>query len=186
MDYFSIIIIAIALAMDAFSVSISCGMIIDKPDLGHYFRLSFHFGLFQFLMPIAGFFAGRYLETYIKTYDHWVAFALLILIGLKMIKDSFDKKNNNKIGKDPSHGFTLLLLAVATSIDALAVGISIGVLNKPILIPSIIIGVVCSFFSIIGIALGNRVSKYITNGAGIIGGIMLILIGIKILVEHTT
>ena len=184
MDFLTILLIAAALAMDAFSVSITCGMIIPRPGFGHYFRLSFHFGLFQFMMPIIGYSAGMYLEKYIRAVDHWIAFSLLLLIGLKMIHDAFQKKEEDTECKDPSRGLRLLILAVATSIDALAVGFSIGVLGGSIVLPSIIIGVVCAVFSIIGVALGNHASRYISRGGELIGGIVLILIGVKILIEH--
>ena len=187
MDYYSIIIIAVALAMDAFSVSISAGAAIGNPGPRHYFRLAFHFGLFQFMMPIIGFFGGMYLESYIRSYDHWIAFALLLFIGLKMVRESFKKENPDCPAderKDPSRGWSLIVLAVATSIDALAVGLSIGVLNRPILLPSIIIGVVCALFSVAGVALGNRVGSLVGKRAEAIGGIMLVAIGIKILIEH--
>lgn len=187
MDLASVIVIAVALAMDAFSVSITCGMVIPKPGFGHYFRLAFHFGLFQFMMPIIGFFGGMYLEGYIKAYDHWIAFALLMFIGLKMAKEAFTKKSPDCPAgerKDPSRGWTLVVLAVATSIDALAVGLSIGVLNNPILLPSVIIGLVCAAFSVAGVALGNRVGALVGRRAEAVGGLMLVAIGIKILVEH--
>ena len=183
MDLLSIILIAAALAMDAFSVSVSAGIIIKDPDFRHYFRLSFHFGFFQFIMPIAGYLAGIHIETYISNYDHWIAFALLSFIGIKMIRESFSKEERGIDKMDPSRGINLIILAVATSIDALAVGLSIGVLNKPILFPSIIIGVTCSLFSIIGIRIGRKISS-ISKKAEIIGGVVLILIGIKILIEH--
>ncbi|MBN2041829.1 MAG: manganese efflux pump [Spirochaetes bacterium] len=182
MDFLSVIIIAIALAMDAFSVSISAGMIIKNPDFRQYFRLSFHFGLFQFMMPVIGYFIGAYVEDYIKDYDHWIAFGLLFFIGSRMIYEAFSKKAEES-RKDPSRGIRLIVLAVATSIDALAVGLSIGVLNRPILLPGIIIGVICSLFSITGITIGKNLSK-VSNKAEILGGILLIIIGIKILFEH--
>ena len=187
MDLASVVIVAVALAMDAFSVCISCGMVIARPGPGHYFRLAFHFGLFQFMMPIIGFFGGMYLERYIKAFDHWIAFALLMFIGLKMIKEAFKKESADCPAgerKDPSRGWSLIVLAVATSIDALAVGLSLGVLNRPILVPSAIIGVVCAAFSAAGVALGNRVGSIVGKRAEAVGGLMLIAIGIKILVEH--
>jgi manganese efflux pump family protein len=187
MDLLSIIVVAVALAMDAFSVCVSCGMIIARPGFGHYFRLAFHFGLFQFMMPIIGFFGGMYLESYIKAYDHWIAFALLLFIGLKMVREAFRKESPDCPAgerKDPSRGWSLIVLAVATSIDALAVGLSIGVLNRPILLPSVIIGVVCALFSVIGVALGNRAGSLVGKRAEAIGGLMLVGIGIKILIEH--
>lgn len=186
MDLVEILIVAVALAMDAFSVCISCGMIIADPDLRHYFRLSFHFGLFQFMMPVIGYFGGLYLETYIKSFDHWIAFGLLLFIGLKMIYEAFSRKEETcEPARDPSRGWSLIVLAVATSIDALAVGLSFGVLGRPILIPSVIIGVVCALFSVIGISIGRRVGALVGKRAEAAGGLMLVAIGIKILAEHT-
>jgi putative Mn2+ efflux pump MntP len=187
MDLASVVIVAVALAMDAFSVCISCGMAIAKPGFGHYFRLSFHFGLFQFMMPIIGYFGGMYLERYIRSVDHWIAFGLLVFIGLKMIKEAFKKESADcpvEERKDPTRGWSLIVLAIATSIDALAVGLSLGVLNRPILLPSVIIGVVCASFSAVGVALGNRVGSLVGRRAEAVGGLMLVAIGIKILVEH--
>ena len=186
MDYISIIIVAIALAMDAFSVSISCGICIPDPRPEHYFRIAFHFGLFQFMMPIIGYFAGSQLENSIKEYDHWIAFGLLLFIGLKMIRESFQEEEIDPHcePKDPSRGMSLIILSIATSIDALAVGLSLGVLNRPIIVPSIIIGIVCSIFSIVGVALGNKVSNFAGKRAESIGGILLVAIGLKILFEH--
>jgi manganese efflux pump family protein len=186
MDLFSIFVVAVALALDAFSVCISCGMVIANPGPGHYFRLAFHFGLFQFMMPIIGYLGGIYLENYIKSYDHWIALGLLLFIGLKMIREAFSNSDTgDTCRRDPSRGWSLIVLAIATSIDALAVGLSIGVLNKPILFPSIIIGIVCALFSIVGVAIGNRVGPLFGKRAEAIGGLMLIAIGIKIFLEHT-
>lgn len=186
MDILSIIVVAVALAMDAFSVSISCGITIPKPGPRHYFRLAFHFGLFQFMMPVIGYFGGSLLEGHIGAYDHWVAFALLVFIGIKMIRDSL-AKDDPACGpeRDPTRGWSLLVLAVATSIDALAVGISIGVLGRPILLPSVIIGVVCALFSILGVAIGTKAGPLLGKRAGAFGGVMLVAIGIKIVIEHT-
>ncbi|HOO71714.1 MAG TPA: manganese efflux pump MntP family protein [Spirochaetota bacterium] len=183
MDILSVILIAVALAMDAFSVSISAGAVIGSPGFRHYFRLSFHFGLFQFMMPVIGYFGGMYLEKFIRDFDHWIAAGLLAIIGIKMIKESFAGEEK-KFDKDPSKGFSLIVLSVATSIDALAVGITIGVLNNPIFLPSVIIGLVCSLFSIAGVALGKKTAALLGNKAEAFGGVMLLIIGIKILVEH--
>ncbi len=184
MDYTTVIIIAVALAMDAFSVCISAGICIPKPNTGHYLRLAGTFGLFQFMMPIIGYFAGAWLEQWIENYDHWVAFAMLAFIGVKMISESLQPEEEGCEPRDPSRGGRLVLLAIATSIDALAVGLSIGVLRKPIFFPSIIIGVICAAFSIIGIAIGNRVSSFVGKRAESVGGVLLIAIGVKILIEH--
>ena len=178
------LLIAAGLAMDAFSVCISAGIIIPKPDAGHYFRLSFAFGFFQFIMPIIGYFLGVTVEPYIKTADHWIALAILGYIGGKMIYEGLKTDKDACKPKDPSRGRTLLFLAIATSIDALAVGVSYGVLAKPIIGAAIIIGVVCAVFSVIGITIGKKVGCLIGKRAEIIGGVCLIAIGIKILVEH--
>jgi putative Mn2+ efflux pump MntP len=182
-DIISVVAIAIGLAMDAFSVSIVAGITIEKPDIGHYARLSFHFGLFQFLMPLIGYAAGISVYTLIKDYDHWVAMIILTIIGVRMIRESFSTEEHDT-NKDPSRGFTLVFLSIATSIDALAVGLSLGVLQKPILLPSVIIGVVCALFSVAGIYLGKRVGALLGKRAERIGGIILIIIGIKIVFEH--
>lgn len=186
MDLISIIAIAVALAMDAFSVCISCGIAIPNPGFWHYFRLSFHFGLFQFMMPIIGYLGGMYLERYIRAYDHWIAFCLLLFIGLKMLHEAFSKKDGEACepARDPSRGLNLIVLSVATSIDALAVGITMGVMNQRILLPSVIIGVVCALFSLLGIALGSRVGSLFGKRSEAIGGIILVAIGLKILIEH--
>ncbi len=184
MDYITISGIAVALAMDAFSVSIAAGMIIDKPTFRHYFRLAFHFGLFQFIMPIIGYFAGYFIEHFIRDYDHWIALALLAYIGGRMIWESYKSRDRETFPRDPSRGWNLLLLAVATSIDALAVGLSLGVLSRPILFPSIVIGVTCSLFSIAGIAIGKRAGMLFGSRVERVGGIILIAIGVRIVMEH--
>ena len=186
MDPVSIIAVSVALAMDAFSVCISCGIAIPKPGFGHYFRLSFHFGLFQFMMPVIGYLGGMHLERYIRAYDHWLSFGLLMFIGLKMLHEAFTKKIDDRCvpARDPTRGVNLVVLSVATSIDALAVGISIGVMNQRILLPSVVIGVVCALFSLLGVAIGNRVGPLFGRRSEAIGGIALVAIGIKILAEH--
>jgi len=184
MDILSVIVIAVALAMDAFSVSISAGIIIKEPGPGHYFRLAFHFGLFQGVMPVLGYAGGMYLVDYISAYDHWIAFFLLAFIGIKMIRESFSENDDEKAHRDPSRGMRLVVLAVATSIDALAVGFSLGILNSPIFVPSIIIGVTCALFSAAGIAIGSRASRYLGRWGEVLGGSVLIIIGIKILADH--
>ena len=184
MDHLNILGIAVGLAMDAFSVSLAAGFIIEKPGLRHYFRLAFHFGLFQFFMPVIGYAAGKYVESWIRDYDHWVALTLLALIGGKMIRDSLSSDEEHRFSRDPSRGLTLIALAVATSIDALAVGLVIGVHGKPILYPSIVIGVVCAFFSVAGVFLGKRAGILLGKRVEMFGGILLIAIGLRIVYEH--
>ena len=176
--------IAISLAMDAFSVCIAAGVNIKEISGRHYFRLSFHFGLFQFLMPIIGYHFGLLIEKIISKYGHWVVLAVLSFIGIKMIYQSFsdDKENNDK--NDPSKGMTLILLSVATSIDAAAIGLSMATIKLPIVLPAIIIGLTCIIFSILGIVIGKKIGMVIGKWAERLGGLILIAIGVKVLLEH--
>ncbi len=182
MDFLEITGISVGLAMDAFSVSIAAGLFVYPPLSRYYFRVAFHFGFFQFIMPIMGYLAGSCIEPYIRSIDHWIAFLLLSYIGGKMIYESFQDDKN--FDRDPSRGLTLIVLAIATSIDALAVGLSLGVLNKPIIYPSIVIGGICAAFSVAGLAIGRRAGNMIGSRVERLGGIILIMIGIKIVIEH--
>ena len=184
MNLLTVIGISVSLAMDAFSVSVTSGVIIRKPTFRQYFRLAFHFGLFQFIMPVIGFYSGVLFEAVIRRYDHWVAFFLLLFIGGKMFYESFHTEDDDSVKKDPSKGRVLILLAVATSIDAAAIGFSFAALNIPILLPSIMIGLICVFFSALGIYLGTRIGNTFGKWAERFGGVILCGIGTKILVEH--
>ena len=137
-------------------------------------------------MPVLGYHGGEMIENIISRYDHWIAFALLCFIGVKMIVESFKKDDNNNPGacRDPSRGMTLVMLSVATSIDAAAVGFSFAALNTPIFLPAIIIGVVCAGCSAIGLYLGNKIGNRVGAWAERFGGGILIAIGVKIVVEH--
>lgn len=176
--------IAVALAMDAFSVSVSCGIYLSRPSPRDYFRVAFHFGLFQGTMPLAGYLAGKSMASYIAQWDHWLALALLSLIGLKMIYDGLQSEDDTTQCIDPTRGSRLILLALATSIDAFAVGVTLGVLNAPIIIPALTIGLVCMLVSALGMALGHHVSRWIQSGSEIIGGVLLIMIGLFIVHSH--
>lgn len=184
MELLSVLLIAVGLAMDAFSVCISAGICLPEIRKEHYLRLSLSFGFFQFLMPLIGYAAGVSIEPVIKRYDHWVAFALLSYIGGKMIYEGLKKKDDTCEKKDPTRGKTLLILSIATSIDALAVGLSFGVLSRPILVPAIIIGVVCALFSAAGVFLGKKIGTILDSKGEIFGGLCLIGIGIKTLLDH--
>ena len=185
MDIATIFFIAAALAMDAFAVAVTAGFQIKVLNGRHIFRLSWHFGLFQALMPVIGWFSGRAVVTYIEKYDHWAAFFLLLWIGVSMIRESFDTAENKK-WQDPTRGLRLVVLSVATSIDALAVGFTLAALNVPILLPVVIIGCVALLFTCLGLILGNRFlsSEKFGQKAELLGGMILIGIGIKILFEH--
>ena len=184
MQFLNITAIAIALAMDAFAVSIASSVIIGKVSKRQIFRLSFHFGLFQAMMPVIGWLAGRSVQEYIAQWDHWIAFGLLLFIGSKAIYESSNRDDSNGQRSDPSKGFSLVLLSTATSIDALAVGLSFAVLDVTIWYPSLIIGVITAVLSLIGVLLGSRLGRKFGKRMEIIGGIVLIIIGLKILIEH--
>jgi putative Mn2+ efflux pump MntP len=184
MSFLSILFIAVGLGMDAFAVAVGAGIVIRNLSFGPVFRLSFHFGFFQFLMPIIGWLAGRTVADYIVNYDHWIAFILLALIGGKMIRDSLKDGNDEMTWTDPTKGVNLIMLSIATSIDALAVGFSLAFLNVEILYPSVVIGIVACIMTIIGMIFGEGLGKIAGQKVGILGGLILIGIGIKILIEH--
>ena len=184
MDNITLVLIAVGLAMDAFAVSIASSVIIGKVSKRQIFRLSFHFGLFQAMMPVVGWLAGRSVQDYIAGWDHWIAFGLLLFIGSKAIYESFNHDESKKQRSDPSKGFSLVLLSTATSIDALAVGLSFAVLDVTIWYPSLIIGVITAALSLIGVFLGSRLGRRFGRRMEIIGGLVLIAIGVKILIDH--
>jgi len=179
----TIFIIALGLAMDAFAVAITVGYVLPRFSYRAVFRLSWHFGLFQFLMPILGWAAGLTVNQWIMSYDHWIAFGLLGFIGGKMIYESFQFKSV-KNRTDPTRGWNLIILSVATSIDALAIGLSMAVLGVRVWQPSAIIGVVAATMTVAGMYLGRTMGQHLGHRMEFIGGIILIGIGVKILIEH--
>lgn len=188
MDLFSILVIAVGLAMDAFAVSVACGVSIKKMGLRQTLTIAASFALFQALMPVVGWSAGLSFRSYIEPFDHWVAFCLLAGIGVRMIYESRRLEKNGEEDEDIEAVMTagrLLLLSIATSIDALAVGLSFSILNITILTPALIIGFITGGMSHAGIILGRKVGHLLEGKVEIIGGVILILIGLKILLEHT-
>ncbi len=183
MSFISIFLIALALSMDAFSVATAIGATGSKLNSYAVLRLATAFGIFQFVMPILGWLLGRTVVSYIADYDHWIAFALLVIVGLRMIKEYFGKDEKERT-KDPTKGWSLLILSIATSIDALAVGVSLAVLDTNIYYPSVVIGVVCFIITALGMTFGKKLSRILGKKAVLLGGIVLIAIGIKIVVEH--
>lgn len=181
MSWITIFAIALALAMDAFAVAIVVGITLEQVTKRHIFRLAFHFGLFQAMMPVLGWSAGRTIYTYIAAFDHWVAFILLALVGGKMVLESMDKSHAPKTESDPTRGYSLVFFSVATSIDALAVGLSIAMVETSIILPSVIIGLVAATLTIFGMLAGNRIGALRGKKAELIGGLLLIGIGIKVL-----
>ena len=187
MSFFNILAIAIALAMDAFAVAIATGISLKQVSFRQTFRLSWHFGLFQALMPMIGWGLGLTFRAVIEQYDHWVAFLLLALIGGNMIRASLQTEDEDpQSKKEATRGLTLVILSVATSIDALAVGFSMSVLSLSIIYPAIVIGIIAALFTIVGLHLGKVISasSKISSYSELIGGLVLLGIGVKILYEH--
>jgi putative Mn2+ efflux pump MntP len=180
-----ILAVALGLAMDALAVSLGLGLSLRPATGGQTFRLAFHFGLFQFLMPVVGWAAGESFLKYISAYDHWVAFGLLLAVGGRMIFESFRRGDESKAGKpDPTRGISLLVLSVATSLDALAVGLSLAAINVAVVFPAVVIGIVAFMMTVLGMKAGPLLGKAIGKRAELIGGIVLIFIGLKILAGH--
>lgn len=184
MDFLTILCIGIALSMDAFSVSICKGLATKKFSIKTAIICGIWFGGFQALMPLIGYFLGAQFEHLIKTIDHWIAFALLLLIGLNMIREALTE--NETCPADSTTGVkTMFLLAIATSIDALAVGVSFAFLgNVRIFISILVIGITTFIFSFGGVAIGNFFGSRYSKPAEITGGVILVLLGTKILLEH--
>ena len=177
--------IALALAMDAFAVSVSISAGRESIAKAQAFRLSFAIGLFQSAMTIIGWLAGLSLFKLIEMFDHWVAFFLLLCIGLRMVYESL-KRDKDPAGQksDPTRGLFLIVLSVATSIDALAVGLSLALLQYDVIYPAIVIGVIAFVLTQVGIKAGLRLGHFIGRRAELVGGIVLIFIGLKILTDH--
>ena len=177
-----ILFIAVGLGLDAFAVAIATGTILPRVTLRHYFRLSFHFGLFQALMPVIGWLAGETVSAYTRAWDHWLAFGLLAFVGGRMLvsRPEDDERRN----ADPTRGATLVVLSVATSLDALAVGFSLALLGVRILFPAVAIGIVACAMTITGMVMGQRFGSRLGRSAEKLGGFVLIGIGIKIVIDH--
>ncbi len=172
--------IALGLAMDAFAVSLVASASGYVKNSRASFRLSFHFGLFQFLMPVLGWYLGLSFVPYIISLDHWIAFGLLTFVGSRMIFSGINLKVHS-YKKDPSRGFTLIMLSIAVSIDALAIGMSLAMLKVTIWYPSVIIGVVTTLLSFLAIHIGKRLGVVFGKRMEIFGGVILIAIGLRIL-----
>ena len=183
MSFFELFLIAIGLSMDAFSVSICKGLTTKRFSWRRALVCGLWFGFFQALMPVIGYFLGAQFQEMIEAYDHWIAFGLLFLIGANMIREAFSKEEG--ASQNSSLGFrTMFLLAIATSIDALAVGISFACIQVELWSSVAVIGLTTFVFSVLGVKIGNVFGSKYEKSAGVIGGIILILIGLKILLEH--
>ena len=185
MDALTLILIALGLSMDAFAVAVTTGGIVTCNHLRNALRMALYFGLFQAIMPVAGWFGAGQFRNYIVSVDHWIAFGLLVFIGVKMIYEAVHE-TEEKIVCEPLSNRLLFILAVATSIDALAVGISFACLNVSIVTPVLVIGIITFVLSLAGFRIGMKMGHFFENRIEIAGGVILILIGIKILFGHMT
>lgn len=178
--------------MDAFAVSLTTGLRLRCISMGQTMRMAGVFGAFQFFMPVAGWLLGAEAKEYIESYDHWVAFALLAFVGSRMLKEAWEHRGQETAScacADPTKGGSLWLLGIATSLDALAVGLSLALLDTAIWLPACIIGVVCFALSALGMHLGRLACRlpglgFLGNKANALGGLVLLFIGFTILREH--
>ncbi|MBR0224217.1 MAG: manganese efflux pump [Bacteroidales bacterium] len=187
MSFWEILLLAVAVSMDAFAVSVGKGLSVQKISWLGVLSVALWFGGFQALMPVIGYYLGVSFADLVEKIDHWIAFALLAFIGGNMIREALQRSSDEAAEKPDNRPFafrTMLLLAVATSIDALAVGISFAFLRTPLWSSVAIIGVTTGLFSVAGLLLGKKVGDRFHKGAEILGGIILIAIGLKILIEH--
>ena len=184
MDWFDLLLIAIGLAMDAFAVSIAAGLSLPQVTRRHVFRIAFHFGLFQWMMPVVGYLAGTTLAEHLVAFDHWVAFALLSFVGGKMLWEARKADDDTAAHNDPTRGLMLVTLSVATSLDALAVGLSMAFSRVAVWWPAIVIGLVACALSAVGITFGSRLGGRWEQRAEILGGVVLIFIGARIFISH--
>ena len=183
MGTWEILLIALGLAMDCFAVSLGIGTNGIKKTTRMVLRLAFHFGLFQGGMTLLGWLAGSTIVKLISNFDHWIAFGLLAFVGVKMIRESFGRDEQTRVG-DPSRGGFLVILSVATSIDALAVGLSLAFIDGSIWFSSLLIALVSGVLSLTGLLIGGRLGLKFGKRMELLGGLILIGIGIRVLVTH--
>jgi putative Mn2+ efflux pump MntP len=187
MPFLELALVALALSVDAFAVALAAAATGRVGGSRGVFRLSFHFGLFQFLMPVLGWAAGSALSGAIASVDHWLAFALLGVVGVRMLRSARRFEGLPRGGaEDPSRGMSLLALSTAVSIDALAVGLGLGMMRIRIWTPGVVIGLVASAMSLLGILLGSRLHERYGRIAEAVGGVILIAIAVRIVYTHLT
>jgi len=184
MAFIPILVMALALSMDASAVSLAASASGQVTSRRAVFRLAFHFGLFQALMPILGWFLGTTIQPLIASFDHWIAFGLLAIVGIRMLRSGADQSPSPHTS-DPSRGWTLVMLSVATSIDAMAVGLSLAMLDISIWLPSAAIGIVTLLVCLGATWLGRCASACLDRRAQWVGGLILIVIAVRIVVSHT-
>jgi manganese efflux pump family protein len=183
MQFLTITLISIGLAMDAFAVSLGIGTSRQIPDLRGKIRLAAHFGIFQAGMAALGWLVGETIVQYVKAFDHWIAFILLAYVGINLVRSGLDK-DRKAFNQDPSTGRLLVLLSFATSIDAFAVGLTVALINVPVLLTICMIGVVTLLLSAFGFLAGARLGSAFGKRMEILGGLLLLAIGVRILISH--
>lgn len=177
-----VLLLAVSMAIDAFAVSLVAGALPGTHGPREAFRLAFHFGLFQFLMPVVGWMAGSSIEPLIKDIDHWVAFGLLAFVGARMVYAA--RRTEPAIPADPSRGWALVVLSIAVSLDALAVGLSLGLVGIAVGYPAVLIGLVTGLLSLVGLRVGVATGRVLGGPVQLLGGLVLIGIGVRIVVAH--
>jgi len=177
-----ILLLALSMAIDAFAVSLAAGALPGIHGAREAFRLAFHFGLFQFLMPIVGWLAGTSIESLIHDFDHWLAFGLLVFVGARMILAA--RRSESALPAEPSRGWILVVLSIAVSLDALAVGLSLGLVGIAVGYPALLIGVTTGLLTLLGLRLGVATGRKLGRPAQLFGGLVLIVIGVRIVLQH--
>ncbi len=179
MELLSLLGIAFGLAMDAFSVAIASGISLGKVSPRQAFRLSFHFGLFQFGMPVVGWLLGSMVAAQVESIGPWIAFGLLVAVGLKMIWEAV-RTGEDEVRGDPTRGASLVMLSVATSLDALAVGLGMALVGVPVLYPAIVIGAVAANMTLLGLHIGKHAGHLLGRRMEIVGGLVLVAMGLRV------
>ena len=184
MDTITLLGIALALAMDAFAVALGVSISLTSISRRQYFRLSWHFGLFQFLLPLVGWLIGGWAASVMASVSHWAALVILLCLGLNMIRSACNPDKGRGAVKDPTRGLKMILLSLAVSIDAFAAGLSLGLLGADLLMACAVIGVVAGLMTLVGMRFGKFLGQKAGNFAEMAGGLVLIALGVKILLEN--
>lgn len=184
MTWVSLLAVSIALAMDAFAVAITTGLSLRAFTGRHLFRLAFHFGLFQAGMLAAGWYVGSLIQNLIAASDHWIAFVLLFIVGVNIMRGALSGEQSSRSAADPTTGWQLVMLSFATSIDALAVGVSLAIVGTSITVAALAVGLVAAVFTVTGMMLGRRIGRLWGRRVEFLGGVILIAIGAKIVWQH--
>jgi putative Mn2+ efflux pump MntP len=184
MDLWLLLVLAVSLAMDCFAVSLGIGSSPLPTTARRVLRVSFYFGFFQFMMACLGWLLGSTIVNLISAFDHWIAFGLLAWVGVHMIREGIHGEEEHESDEDPTQGKILIMLSLATSVDSLGVGLSMALLKVNILTYSLWIGLVTFLFSVAGLLIGNKLSEKFGERMEIVGGVVLMIIGLRILITH--